>query len=57
MELKIPRDKFMGQVQVGEEGQIVIPKEVREMFHIEPGEKLLFLADKKKGMALQRGAL
>lgn len=57
MKLKIPRDKFMGQVQVGEEGQIVIPKEVREMFHIEPGEKLLFLADKKKGMALQRGAL
>lgn len=57
MKLKIPRDKFMGQVQVSEEGQIVIPKEVREMFHIEPGEKLLFLADKKKGMALQRGAL
>ncbi len=57
MKLKIPRDKFMGQVQVGEEGQIVIPKEVREMFKIEPGEKLLFLADKKKGMALQRGAL
>lgn len=47
----------MGQVQVGEEGQIVIPKEVREMFHIQPGEKLLFLADEKKGMALQRGVL
>lgn len=57
MRIKMPQDKFIGQVQVGEEGQIVIPEEVREMFQIEPGEKLLFLADKKKGMALQRGAL
>ncbi|MFG6353356.1 MAG: AbrB/MazE/SpoVT family DNA-binding domain-containing protein [Oscillospiraceae bacterium] len=57
MKPKIPRDKFMGQAQVGAEGQIVIPEEVREMLHIELGEKLLLLADKKKGMALQRGAL
>ena len=57
MKPKIPRDKFMGQAQVGAEGQIVIPEEVREMLHIELGEKRLLLADKKKGMALQRGAL
>lgn len=57
MKLTMTQGKFMGQVQVGEEGQIVIPQEVREMFHIQPGEKLLFLADKKKGMALQRGVL
>lgn len=56
MKLKIPRDKFMGRVQVGEEGQVVIPREVRELFKIEPGEELL-LADRKKGIALQRGAL
>ena len=28
-------DKFMGSVKVGAKGQIVIPKEVREMFNIE----------------------
>ena len=29
--------KFMGSVKVGPKGQIVIPKEVREMFGIETG--------------------
>ena len=38
-------DKFMGSVKVGAKGQIVIPKEVREMFNIEPGDTLMLLAD------------
>lgn len=57
MKLPMPEGKFIGLVTVDEEGRIAIPNEVREMFNIQPGEKLLFLADKKKGMALQRGAL
>lgn len=57
MKLSMPEGKFMGPVQVDGEGRIVIPQEVREMFNLQPGEKLLFLADKKKGMALRRGAL
>lgn len=57
MKPKIPRDKFMGRVQVGEEGQVVIPREVRELFKIEPGEELLLLADKKKGIVLKEGLL
>lgn len=57
MKLPMPEGKFMGQVAVDDEGRIAIPAEVREMFHIQPGEKLLFLADREKGMALQRGAL
>lgn len=57
MKTKMPQNKFISAVQVDGEGRIVIPKEVREMFGIKPGETLLFLADKNKGMALQRGAL
>ncbi len=47
-------DKFMGSVKVGAKGQIVIPKEVREMFNIEPGDTLMLLADTEKGIAIQK---
>ena len=36
-----------------EKGQIVIPKEVREMFGLDVGDQLVLLADRKKGVALQ----
>lgn len=52
MKMKIPRDKFLSTVRVGDKGQIVIPKEVREMFEIEPGDSLLLMADEKKGIAI-----
>ena len=42
-----------GTARVGERGQIVIPKEVRAMFGLEPGDTLVLLADKKRGIALQ----
>jgi AbrB family looped-hinge helix DNA binding protein len=45
---------YMGSVKVGPKGQIVIPKEVREMFGIEPGELLVLMADRKRGIALQK---
>ena len=52
MTMKMPADKFISSVKVGEKGQIVIPKEVREMFNIEPGDMLLLLADKERGIAI-----
>ena len=44
---------FMSSVKIGPKGQIVIPKEAREMFGLQPGDTLVLLADKKKGLALQ----
>lgn len=46
--------KFMATVKVGPKGQIVIPKEVREMFGIESGDSLVLLADVQRGIALNQ---
>lgn len=46
------KNKYIGISKVGEKGQIVIPKEAREMFGIKPGDYLVILCDKKKGMAI-----
>ncbi len=45
--------KYMfGTAKVGERGQIVIPKEAREVFGIKPGDTMLVLGDTKQGLAL-----
>ncbi|HBG17538.1 MAG TPA: AbrB family transcriptional regulator [Firmicutes bacterium] len=50
----VVQDKYMGSVKVGSKGQIVIPKEARDMFNIKPGDTLLLLADLERGIAIQR---
>lgn len=45
-------NKYMGVCKVGEKGQIVIPKEARDMFDIKPGDSVVVLCDKSKGMAI-----
>lgn len=48
-----PKGKyFFGSVLVGERGQIVIPKEARELFNIKSGDKLLVLGDEDRGLAV-----
>ena len=44
---------FMSAVKIGPKGQIVIPKEARDLFGLEPGDSLVLMADVKKGIALQ----
>ncbi len=46
------KNKFVGICKVGEKGQIVIPKEIRNMFDINPGDSIIVLCDKEKGIAL-----
>lgn len=48
------KEKFVGISKVGEKGQIVIPKEARDMFDIKPGDSIIVLCDKTRGMALLR---
>ena len=46
------KNKYIGICKVGEKGQIVIPKEIRNMFDIKPGDSIIVLSDKEKGIAL-----
>lgn len=48
-----PEGKFLATVKIGPKGQIVIPKEVRDMFSLNPGDSLVLMADKGQGIALQ----
>ena len=50
--MKKPEGKYAWTVTVGTKGQIVIPKEAREIFDIRPGDTLIVLGDKKQGMAI-----
>ncbi len=47
-----PEGKYAWTVKVGEKGQIVIPKEARELFDYQPGDTLIILGDKKRGIAI-----
>ena len=42
---------IFGVVKVGDKGQIVIPKDARKIYDIQPGDALIVLGD-QKGMAL-----
>lgn len=46
------KGKYVGISKVGEKGQIVIPKEARDMFDIKPGDSLIILCDINQGMAI-----
>ena len=47
-----PKGRYAWTATVGEKGQIVIPKQARELFGIEPGDVLLLLGDEKRGIAI-----
>ena len=43
---------IFGTVKVGERGQIVIPKEARDVFGIRPGDELMLVGDENSGLAV-----
>ena len=46
--------RVFGTAKVGDRGQIVIPKEARELFGIQPGDTLLILGDEDAGLIVSR---
>lgn len=53
--MEAPKGKHLfGTVKVGEKGQIVIPKEARAIFQIQPGDNLVVLGDEATGLAIMK---
>ena len=50
--MNVPKGKYAWTATVGEKGQIVIPKQARELFGIKPGDVLLLLGDENRGIAI-----
>ena len=49
----VPERKYLfGVAKVGQKGQIVIPKEAREVFNISPGDTLAVLGDINQGIGI-----
>lgn len=46
--------RVFGTAKVGDRGQIVIPKEARELFNIKPGDTLLILGEEDTGLIISR---
>ena len=51
---KSKAQKVFGTAKVGDRGQIVIPKEAREFFGIEPGDTLLILGKNETGLIVTK---
>ena len=45
---------FMSSVKIGPKGQIVIPKEARTLFGVQPGDTLLILGDEQTGIIVTK---
>lgn len=51
--IKNDGNHFLTSVKIGPKGQIVIPKEIRDMFGLECGDTLVIMASKRRGIAMQ----
>lgn len=52
--MKKEQDKFIRTTKLTSKGQIVIPKEAREVFGMKEGDTLMLLGDVNKGIAIAK---
>ena len=50
--MRPPSGYYAWTATVGEKGQIVIPKQARDLFEIKPGDTVLILGDETRGLAI-----
>ena len=50
--MSIPKGQYAWTATVGEKGQIVIPKQARDVFGIKPGDTLILFGDEQHGIAI-----
>ena len=50
--MNVNKGQYAWMVKIGEKGQFVIPKQARELFGLQPGDEILVLGDKKRGVAI-----
>ena len=50
--MSAPKGKYAWTATVGEKGQLVIPKQARELFGIKPGDTLVLFGDEERGIAI-----
>ena len=48
------KEKYIWTAKVGEKGQIVIPKEARDLFNINTGDSLILFGDISRGIAIAK---
>lgn len=48
----VPEGYYAWTVKIGEKGQLVLPKEAREVFDLHPGDTILLLGDIRQGIAI-----
>lgn len=48
------KNKFIWTTKMSNKGQIVIPKEAREIFNIKEGDTLILLGDTSRGIAIAK---
>lgn len=54
MNQKQAQTHFISTVRLGSKGQIVIPKEIRDMFGLKIDDPLVIMADLNRGIAIHR---
>ena len=45
-------ERFIGSAKIGSKGQIVIPKEMRDLFGLYTGDSVVLMADRERGIAI-----